>query len=91
LADGFAGSLSDAGTSVIKQWRQEVITLRTFLARMADVSVAVLFPLAAVARLRIHLAMSLILSMQIRKVMHNKAVEFAPAFGLRWTRVQRAA
>jgi hypothetical protein len=79
LADGFAASLSDAGTSVIKEWRQEVITLRTFLARMAGVSVAVLFP------------RSLILSTQIRKVMHNKAVEFAPAFGLRWTRDQRAA
>jgi len=48
LADGFAASLSDAGTSVIKEWHQEVITLRTFLARMAGVSVAVLFPLAAV-------------------------------------------
>ena len=40
---------SDADTSFIKEWRREIISRRTFLARMAGVSVAALFPLAAVA------------------------------------------
>jgi gluconate 2-dehydrogenase gamma chain len=41
-------TLSDADTSAVKEWRQEIISRRTFLARMAGVSVAALFPLAAV-------------------------------------------
>jgi len=40
-------ALSDADTSFIKEWRQQIISRRTFLARMAGVSVAALFPLAA--------------------------------------------
>jgi gluconate 2-dehydrogenase gamma chain len=40
-------ALSDADRSFLKEWRQEIISRRTFLARMAGVSVAALFPLAA--------------------------------------------
>jgi gluconate 2-dehydrogenase gamma chain len=42
-------TLSDADASFLKEWRQEIISRRTFLARMAGVSVAALFPLAAAA------------------------------------------
>ena len=35
--------------SFLNEWRQEIITRRTFLARLAGVSVAALFPLAAAA------------------------------------------
>jgi hypothetical protein len=38
-------TLSDAGTSFLNEWRQEIISRRPFLARMAGVSVAALFPL----------------------------------------------
>ncbi len=40
-------ALNDADTSFIKEWRQEIISRRAFLARMAGVSVAALFPLAS--------------------------------------------
>ena len=40
-------ALNDADTSFLKEWRREIISRRTFLARMAGVSVAALFPLAA--------------------------------------------
>lgn len=40
-------AFNDAGTSFIKEWRREIISRRAFLARVAGVSVAALFPLVA--------------------------------------------
>ena len=39
-------ALIDADGGFLKEWRQELVSRRTFLARMAGVSVAALFPLA---------------------------------------------
>lgn len=40
-------ALSDDDTSFLKEWRREIISRRTFLARLAGVSIAALFPLTA--------------------------------------------
>jgi len=40
---------ADTDSSFLKEWHQEIISRRAFLARMAGVSVAALFPLTATA------------------------------------------